>query len=151
MVVSRSRGAPAPSRREDQCFSCANPSIRLHHSACTGARMSDSPLAWDDFRLVKSIAEARGLAGAAEKLGVNHSTVFRRLGQIEERLGLKLFERHRTGYVLTTAGEEMAVLAARIDDEASRRTTRFSSTSSSPPSAPAARTCGSTWSCRTRR
>ena len=79
--------------------------------------MSDSPLAWDDFRLVNSIAEARGLAGPAEKLGVNHSTVFRRLGQIEERLGLKLFERHRTGYALTTAGEEMAVLAARIDDE----------------------------------
>ena len=72
--------------------------------------MSDSPLAWDDFRLVKSIAEARGLAGAAEKLGVNHSTAFRRLGQIEERLGLKLFERHRTGYALTTAGEEMASL-----------------------------------------
>src|SRR6187200_760277 len=104
-------------RPEDRPFSCANPSIRLHRSACTGARMSDSPLAWDDFRLVKSIAEARGLAGAAEKLGVNHSTVFRRLGQIEERLGLKLFERHRTGYALTTAGEEMAVLAARIDDE----------------------------------
>src|SRR5215203_2401446 len=117
MVVSRSRGAPAPIRREDQCFSRANPSRRLHRSACTGARMSDSPLAWDDFRLVKSIAEARGLAGAAEKLGVNHPTVFRRLGQIEERLGLKLFERHRTGYALTTAGEEMAVLAARIDDE----------------------------------
>jgi DNA-binding transcriptional LysR family regulator len=79
--------------------------------------MSDPPLAWDDFRLVKSIAEAQGLAGAAERLGVNHSTVFRRLGQLEERLRLKLFERHRTGYALTTAGEEMAVLAARMDDE----------------------------------
>ena len=40
-------------------------------------------LAWDDFRLVKSIAEARGLTGAAERLGVNHSTVFRRLGQLD--------------------------------------------------------------------
>jgi DNA-binding transcriptional LysR family regulator len=74
-------------------------------------------LAWDDFRLVKSIAESRGLTGAAEMLGVNHSTVFRRLGQLEETLGVKLFERHRTGYALTTAGEEMTALAERMDLE----------------------------------
>jgi DNA-binding transcriptional LysR family regulator len=74
-------------------------------------------LAWDDFRLVKEIAAAKGLTGAAEKLGVNHSTVFRRLGQIEEGLSVKLFERHRTGYALTSAGEEMAVLAERMEDD----------------------------------
>src|SRR5919107_596080 len=74
-------------------------------------------LAWDDFRLVKTIAEAHGLAGAAERLGINHSTVFRRLGQLEEALGTKLFERHRTGYALTPAGEEMAALAERMDDD----------------------------------
>jgi DNA-binding transcriptional LysR family regulator len=79
--------------------------------------MPDPSLAWDDFRLVKTIAEAHGLAGAATALGVNHSTVFRRLGQLEQRLGVKLFERHRTGYALTTAGEEMAVLAVRMDED----------------------------------
>ena len=73
-------------------------------------------LAWDDFRLVKTIADAGGLAGAAERLGVNHSTVFRRLGQLEEELGVKLFERRRTGYALTPAGEEMAALAERMPD-----------------------------------
>jgi DNA-binding transcriptional LysR family regulator len=74
-------------------------------------------LAWDDFKLVKTIAEARGLGGAAERLGVNHSTVFRRLGQLEEELGVKLFERHRTGYALTPAGEEMTSLAARMEED----------------------------------
>jgi len=74
-------------------------------------------LAWDDFRLVKTIAEAHGLGGAAERLGINHSTVFRRLGQLEEGLGVKLFERHRTGYVLTAAGEEMAALAERMEED----------------------------------
>jgi DNA-binding transcriptional LysR family regulator len=74
-------------------------------------------LAWDDFKLVRLIAEAKSLAGAAERLGVNHSTVFRRLGQLEEALGTKLFERHRTGYALTTAGEEMAALAERMDED----------------------------------
>ncbi|HEV2558012.1 MAG TPA: LysR family transcriptional regulator [Microvirga sp.] len=74
-------------------------------------------LAWDDFRLVKTIAESRGLAGAADRLGVNHSTVFRRLGQLEDSLGVKLFERHRTGYALTAAGEEMTALAERMEED----------------------------------
>ncbi|MBS7704489.1 LysR family transcriptional regulator [Chelatococcus asaccharovorans] len=72
-------------------------------------------LAWDDFRLVKAIADARGLPAAAAQIGVNHSTVFRRLGQIEEALGVKLFERHRAGYALTPAGEEIVAVAERVD------------------------------------
>ena len=59
-------------------------------------------LSWDDFRYVKAIADARSLAGAADVLGVNHSTVFRRLAQIEQLLGSRLFERNRAGYALTT-------------------------------------------------
>lgn len=74
-------------------------------------------LAWDDFRLIKAIAEAKALPAAAALVGLNHSTVFRRLGQIEDGLGLKLFERHRSGYVPTPAGEEMAQLAERLDDD----------------------------------
>ncbi len=74
-------------------------------------------LAWDDFRLVKAIADHHGLTGAAAALGVNHSTVFRRLGQIEEQVGLQLFERRKTGYVATVAGVEMAMLAARVEDD----------------------------------
>ncbi|MFD1704137.1 LysR family transcriptional regulator [Methylopila henanensis] len=74
-------------------------------------------LAWDDFRLVKSIAERRSLAGAATVLGVNASTVFRRLGALEQSLGARLFERGRAGYALTPAGEEMVGIAARMGDE----------------------------------
>lgn len=79
--------------------------------------MPTSKLAWDDFRLIKAIADAGGLTGAAAALGVNHSTVFRRLGQIEDQLGHALFERRKTGYVATSAGEEMTALASRIDDD----------------------------------
>ncbi|MCF3936269.1 LysR family transcriptional regulator [Acuticoccus sp. M5D2P5] len=73
-------------------------------------------LTWDDFRIVKAIADHRTLPAAADALGLNHSTVFRRLRQIEEALGLKLFERHRSGYELTPAGDEMAALAAGMDE-----------------------------------
>ena len=72
---------------------------------------------WDDFRLVKAIAETRSLTGAAEALGLNHSTVFRRLGHLEAALGVRLFERSRTGYVATAAGEDMVQLAARMGEE----------------------------------
>jgi DNA-binding transcriptional LysR family regulator len=74
-------------------------------------------LAWDDFRLIKAISDHDGLTGAAAALGVNHSTVFRRLGQIEEQLGLPLFERRKTGYVATVAGSEMAALAGRMEED----------------------------------
>src|SRR4051812_17519152 len=89
-------------------------------------------LAWDDFRLVKAIADATGLAGAAERLGVNHSTMFRRLGQIEDALGVALFERHRTGYALTTAGEEMVALAGRMDEDVTPFTPKLAGRGLSP-------------------
>lgn len=85
----------------------------------TATRHDPKALAWDDFRLIKAIIDARSLPSAATRLGLNHSTVFRRLGQIEAGLGLKLFERHRSGYVATPAGEEMAALAERVDNDIS--------------------------------
>ncbi|SIQ04614.1 MULTISPECIES: LysR family transcriptional regulator [unclassified Bosea (in: a-proteobacteria)] len=77
----------------------------------------NAKLAWDDFRLIKAIADHDGLTGAAAALSVNHSTVFRRLGQIEEIIGMPLFERRKTGYVATVAGAEMAALAGRMDED----------------------------------
>lgn len=74
-------------------------------------------ISWDDFRLVKAIAESRSLVGAAQSLDINHSTVFRRLGALEDLLGTKLFERSRTGYAATAAGEEMMQLAARMGQD----------------------------------
>ncbi len=74
---------------------------------------------WDDFRLVKAIADSRSLVGAAEALGLNHSTIFRRLGALEETIGARLFERSRTGYAATAAGEEMIALAGRMDQDVS--------------------------------
>jgi DNA-binding transcriptional LysR family regulator len=74
-------------------------------------------LSWDDFRYVKAVAGGRSLAAAADHLGVNHSTVFRRLAQIEGRLGSRLFERSRSGYTLTPCGEEMVRLAEQMESE----------------------------------
>ncbi|WP_035714417.1 LysR family transcriptional regulator [Azorhizobium doebereinerae] len=82
-------------------------------------------LAWDDFRLIKAVADSRGLPAAAAQLGINHSTVFRRLRQIEEALGVALFVRHRSGYALTPAGEEVVALAERVDADITSVTRRI--------------------------
>jgi DNA-binding transcriptional LysR family regulator len=74
-------------------------------------------LSWDDFRYVKAIADTRSLGGAAAELSVNHSTVFRRLAQVEKQLGSRLFERSRGGYALTPCGEEMVRLAERMGED----------------------------------
>lgn len=70
---------------------------------------------WDDFRFVKAVADGHGLTGAAEALGIDHSTAFRRLGAIEKSLGARLFERHRSGYTATAAGQAMLDVATRME------------------------------------
>ena len=75
-------------------------------------------LSWDDFRTVKAIADRGSLTEAAKTLRINQSTVFRKLGQIEHRLGARLFKRNRTGTTLTPRGEEMVQLAARMEQDA---------------------------------
>jgi uncharacterized protein (TIGR00369 family) len=74
-------------------------------------------LSWDDFRIVKVIADRASLTEAAKALRINQSTVFRKLGQIEHRLGARLFKRNRTGTTLTPRGEEMVQLAARMEQD----------------------------------
>ncbi|MDK8465226.1 LysR family transcriptional regulator [Marinobacter sp. SS13-12] len=77
-----------------------------------------SHLAWSDFETVLAIATAGSLSGASRALGVSHATVFRRLGDIEQRLGVILFERSRTGYRPTLAGEELADTGKIMDEAA---------------------------------
>lgn len=73
---------------------------------------------WNDLRLVLAVFHAGSLTGAAQSLGVNHSTAFRRLNHLEAALGVRLFERLPGGlYQATAAGEQMAQTAERIEAE----------------------------------
>lgn len=75
-------------------------------------------LAWDDLRLVLAIARSGNLRAAAAALGVNHSTMFRRLNAAEAALGAKLFERLAAGYRPTDAGQRLIEAAERMETEA---------------------------------
>jgi len=82
--------------------------------------MSRTPsrIAWDDLRYVLAVAHEGSLAGAARALGVNHTTVLRRVNAFEERLGLRLFDRLSSGYALTPGGEELIDAARHMEDTA---------------------------------
>lgn len=69
---------------------------------------------WEDLRFVLAVAETNSLAAAARALGVNHTTVLRRVGSFEQRLGVRLFDRLPSGYTLTAGGEELLAVARRM-------------------------------------
>ena len=59
---------------------------------------------WDDFKFFSAVARCGTVRAAARELGVNPSTVTRRVEQFEARLGARLFARTARGLVLTPAG-----------------------------------------------
>jgi DNA-binding transcriptional LysR family regulator len=72
----------------------------------------------NDLSLVAAIAAHSTLAGAAQQLKLNHATVFRRLHNLEVKLGVRLFERQAGRYSATAAGEELAKLGLAINEQA---------------------------------
>jgi DNA-binding transcriptional LysR family regulator len=74
-------------------------------------------LDWENLKFFLAVAREGTLAGAGRILGVKHSTVLRRIALLEEGLGLKLFDRHPNGYMLTAAGKEMLGFAAPVEEE----------------------------------
>jgi DNA-binding transcriptional LysR family regulator len=79
---------------------------------------------WDDLRYILAMQRARTLQAAAKTLSVSHTTVNRRLSEIEERLGVKLFERSGSGYLPTAAADDICSAAQDIEgmvDDLQRR------------------------------
>ena len=70
---------------------------------------------WDDLRYALAVAEGGSLSAASRRLGVNHSTVYRRLGALESELGTRLFDRDSGQLTPTAAGEDLLQSARRVD------------------------------------
>lgn len=70
---------------------------------------------WDDLQYVLTVANAGSVAAAARALGVNHSTVLRRLNGFEHRHKLRVFHKLPTGYKLTPEGKELLDAALMIE------------------------------------
>ncbi len=72
---------------------------------------------WNDLKFFLAIAHNGTVSGAARLLGVNYTTVIRRLNSFEECMGFSVFERHSNGYTLTRAGEAILGSAQSIENE----------------------------------
>jgi len=72
---------------------------------------------WDDLRLFLAVARTGSISGAAKQLGVQHSTVSRRIRHFEKTLGTRLLERKTGRYELTPAGQNVKEASNRIEQE----------------------------------
>ncbi len=70
---------------------------------------------WNDLQIVLAVAEHGSASQAASLLGINHSTVIRRINDFEATHAVKLFERHPTGLKPTRAGHALLYAARPIE------------------------------------
>ncbi len=75
---------------------------------------------WDEIRTAYNVARIGTVSGAAEVMGVHHATVIRHIDALEDRLGVKLFQRHARGYTPTEAGDDLLRVAQATDDQFSQ-------------------------------
>jgi len=68
-----------------------------------------------DLKVFQTVAKVGGMNGAAEILNTVQSNVTARVRSLEQDLGVKLFERHSRGVVLTKAGERLLPYATKIE------------------------------------
>ncbi|WP_317203431.1 LysR family transcriptional regulator [Janthinobacterium sp.] len=72
---------------------------------------------WDHLRYFLALNKEGSLSGAARAIGVEHTTVARRIDALEAALSLRLFERIPKGWSLTAAGQALLPHACRMEDE----------------------------------
>lgn len=72
---------------------------------------------WDDIRFFLAVARTGSTVAAARAMGVNQTTVARRISELEADLGSPLFERGRDGYRLLPGAETLLDAAARVEEE----------------------------------
>jgi len=70
---------------------------------------------WNDLRYFLAIARGGSMGTAAKALGVNQSTVQRRLRALETALDCSLAERLASGYQLTAHGQQLLAYAEQIE------------------------------------
>lgn len=78
-------------------------------------RRPTEPLRWDDVRLFLALCRNRTVGAAAQALGVDGSTVSRRLVALERALGASLFDRGRDGVAATKAAEDLMPVAEEME------------------------------------
>ncbi|MDP3958668.1 MAG: LysR family transcriptional regulator [Pseudorhodobacter sp.] len=80
---------------------------------------------WDEIRTAYHVARLGTVSGAAEVLGVHHATVIRHIDTLEQRLGVRLFQRHARGYTATEAGRDLLAVAQTTAEQFAQLASRI--------------------------
>src|ERR1700693_1788134 len=82
---------------------------------CIFAKRKCTPMEWTDLRFFLAAVRGGNLSAAARELGVNYSTVGRRLDALQRGLGATLVQRTPDGLTLTRAGGAVKELCEKIE------------------------------------
>ena len=80
---------------------------------------------WDSLQAFLAVARAGRLTVAAQQMGVDHSTLSRRVASLEASIGVQLFERSSVGFLLTPEGERLMTDAEAMESLALRINARL--------------------------
>lgn len=73
-------------------------------------------LNWDDLRFFLEVARTQRASGAAKRLGVDYTTVARRIRALEAAMGTLLFDKSRSGgFTLTAEGQRLVAYADAME------------------------------------
>jgi len=72
---------------------------------------------WDDVRILLVAARTGTVTAAAKQLGMDPTTVTRRLRALETSAGVRLIDKIRGGIQLSAKGEQLLQTAQRLEDE----------------------------------
>ncbi|MEO7338952.1 MAG: LysR family transcriptional regulator [Caldimonas sp.] len=91
---------------------------RKAQSCRMGAAMAHTPqeFDWDDLKHLLAVAKHGSTLAAGRALGLDQSTVQRRLSELERRFGQALVQRQPSGYRLTEFGQALLPHAQRVED-----------------------------------
>ncbi|MDG1988171.1 MAG: LysR family transcriptional regulator [Halieaceae bacterium] len=71
---------------------------------------------WEDLKVLLALTRHGSTRTAAVKLGVSNTTVSRRLDELEEQIGGKLFDRTPEGFKVTALAEKLLPTVKHVED-----------------------------------
>jgi DNA-binding transcriptional LysR family regulator len=74
------------------------------------------PLNWDDLRVIAAVGRSGSFSGAANRVGLSHSSISRRMRALENSLGARLFTPMANKLLLTPLGEDLVDTALRMEE-----------------------------------
>src|SRR5687768_13649619 len=89
-------------------------SAKMQNATRRASAQEGNMLDWNDLRYLVAVADQGSTLKAGRMLRVSQTTVARRIGALEEAVGLTLFERRSAGYALTPDGESLLGYARQV-------------------------------------